>query len=73
MPILLPFEAPLFGVGRLTITSAELALYLVLLAWGVGVAFGGVGSVLRRGRGLVWPEDLVGRAVVCWWRTWLVS
>src|SRR5690242_11682922 len=34
LPLVLPFEAPLFHVGPLLVTTAELALYLVLAAWG---------------------------------------
>ena len=31
----LPFEAPLFSVGPLTITTVELLLYVTLMAWGL--------------------------------------
>jgi hypothetical protein len=34
----LPFEAPLFALGPLEITTVELVLYAALAAWGIGVA-----------------------------------
>src|SRR3954452_16678266 len=34
LPLVLPFEEPLFHVGPLLVTTAELALYLVLAAGG---------------------------------------
>jgi hypothetical protein len=38
LPLILPFEAPLFHAGPLLVTTAELALYMVLAAWGAAVA-----------------------------------
>jgi hypothetical protein len=40
LPLVLPFEAPLFHVGPLLVTTAELALYLVLGAWGGSLLVG---------------------------------
>jgi hypothetical protein len=48
LPLVLPFEAPLFHLGPLLITTAELAIYLVLAAWGAHVA---AALVRARGRG----------------------
>ena len=36
--LVLPFEAPLFRVGPLQLTTVELVLYAMLAAWGTGVA-----------------------------------
>jgi hypothetical protein len=40
LPLVLPFEAPLFHVGPLLVTTAELALYLVLGAWAASLLAG---------------------------------
>ena len=39
LAFVLPFEAPLFRVGPLQVTTVELALYAMLSAWGVAVAW----------------------------------
>jgi hypothetical protein len=63
----LPFEAPLFHVGPLQITSVELVLYATLAAWGLAVA-----SVLVRGGSSLRDataalrEDRLARATVVW-------
>ncbi len=57
-PLVLPFEAPLFRVGPLAITSVELALYLTLGAWAASV------TSLGRVRDLV--RAPLARAVVTW-------
>src|SRR5262245_34739247 len=71
LPLLLPFETPLFSLGPLVITSAELALYLVIAAWGVDLA------VRRRGswRGAIGlgPGDLLGRAAALWLAVVVIS
>jgi O-antigen ligase len=73
LPLVLPFEAPLFSVGPLVITSAELALYLTLAAWGLGVAAALARAASRRGAGDSVREalgraarDPVARAVALW-------
>ncbi len=38
LSLVLPFEAPLFHVGPLQITTVELVLYATLAAWGLGEA-----------------------------------
>ncbi len=70
LPLVLPFEVPLFRLGPLVITSAELVLYALLAAWGAGRV-----SALRRGarwRDLL-PPDRLGRAVALWLAVVLVS
>jgi hypothetical protein len=68
LPLLLPFEAPLFHLGPLTITTAELGLYAVLLAWGLGVA-GNVRATWARLR----SPDPLGRAVLAWLAVMVVA
>jgi hypothetical protein len=46
LALVLPFEAPLFRLGPLQITSVELVLYATLAAWGLAAALD-----LTRGRG----------------------
>jgi hypothetical protein len=58
LPLVLPFEVPLFGVGPLVITSAELVLYLLIAVWAAGRVSAG-----RRPPG---PTDWLGRAVIAW-------
>src|SRR4051794_8899526 len=80
LPVVLPFEAPLFPIGPLMLTSAELALYLVLGAWGVGVAWSAVrggswraaASRLRLAAGLD-GDDLLPRAVALWLAVVIIS
>jgi hypothetical protein len=65
LPLVLPFEAPLFQLGPLLITTAEVALYLVLAAWGAHL----VAKLVRaRGRspsrGEIVPEPLVWAAAL---------
>jgi hypothetical protein len=63
----LPFEAPLFRLGPLQITTVELALYATLAAWGIGVALD-----ICQGRAPWRPllaalgRDEMARAVVLW-------
>jgi hypothetical protein len=67
LAFVLPFETPLFSVGPLTVTSAELALYIVLAVWGLGVAWNLVRGSTRTGdalRGVA--RDPVARAVALW-------
>jgi hypothetical protein len=80
LPLVLPFEAPLFSLGPLVITSAEAALYLTLAAWGLGVGAALARSALRRGagdavRGVVGDisRDPVARAVGVWFLVVLAS
>jgi hypothetical protein len=84
LPLLLPFEAPLCTLGPLTITSAELALYLTVGAWGLGVmaaaarAAAGPGG-WRDGRARLADavglgrSDGLGRAVALWLGVMAVS
>jgi hypothetical protein len=76
LPLVLPFEAPLFPVGPLVITSAELGLYLVLAAWGADLALAAARAAARDGwragaarvRGALGlgAGDALGRAVALW-------
>lgn len=67
LAFILPFEAPLFQVGPLVVTSAELLLYLVLAVWGLGVARGLAQGVTRVGDAVAAVgRDRVARAVVLW-------
>jgi hypothetical protein len=36
LAVLLPFEAPILGLGPLTITTVELVLYALLITWAIG-------------------------------------
>ena len=58
LPLVLPFEVPLFPLGPLVLTSAELVLYPLLALWAAGRVSGG-----RRPR---WPADWLGRAALIW-------
>jgi O-antigen ligase len=76
LPLVLPFEAPLFPVGPLVVTSAELGLYLVLGAWAAGLALAAARAAARDGwragaarvRGAfgLGAGDALGRAVALW-------
>lgn len=74
LALVLPFEAPLFRLGPLQITTVELLLYATLAAWGIAI-------VLPRliGRGwplpaeLAWSTDPVVRAVALWFVVSLAS
>jgi hypothetical protein len=44
LALLLPFEAPLFRLGPLQLTTVELALYATLMAWGLVIAFDVLGG-----------------------------
>src|SRR5690348_1402340 len=83
LPLLLPFEAPLFPVGPIVVTSAELALYLVLGAWAVELAVAAARAAreagwraaarpIREALGLG-PDDALGRAVALWLAVVVVS
>jgi hypothetical protein len=54
LAVVLPFEAKLFRVGPLEITTVELALYAMLATWGIGIAL-----ELRAGR-RAWRASLDG-------------
>jgi hypothetical protein len=62
----LPYEAPLFALGPLQITTVELVLYAMLAAWGAGVAI----EVLRdrpwRDGRVEWMRDGLCRAAALW-------
>src|SRR4051812_31517454 len=66
----LPFEAPLFPLGPLVITSSELLLYPALAAWGLSLLVGGAAPAALAARaraGLVSAaRDPVARAVLLW-------
>jgi O-Antigen ligase len=67
LALVLPFEAPLFRLGPLQLTTVELALYAMLSAWGVGVAL----EVLRdraawRPAIVHLGRDPMARAAVLW-------
>ena len=64
LPLVLPFEAPLFSVGPLVVTTAELAIYALLAVWGVERAMAGrAGAAAAFGLG---AGDRLGRAVALW-------
>ena len=74
LALVLPFETPLFSVGPMLVTSAELALYLALAAWGLGVAWNLARGSTRAGdalRGVA--RDPVARAVALWMAVVAVS
>src|SRR4051794_583646 len=66
LALALPFEAPLFRAGPLLVTSAELALYLAVAAWGLTLiaplARGGLQAV----RQAVVGADPLARAAALW-------
>src|SRR5205814_10695144 len=70
LAVVLPFEAPLFRAGPLLITSAELALYLALAAWGLSLArpllSGGLQVARAQARGAVAGADPLAWAVALW-------
>jgi O-Antigen ligase len=55
LALLLPFEAPLFRVGPLQLTTVELVLYATLAAWGLTVAL----QALPARRDPAWPARAV--------------
>jgi hypothetical protein len=67
LAFVLPFEAPLFALGPLQITSVELALYAMLGAWGLAVALD-----MARGRSswrdgmTAWRGDPLVQAAALW-------
>jgi hypothetical protein len=71
LAFLLPFEAPLFRLGPLLITSSELMLYLLIGAWATSaLATGAASFVGAAGRARTAVRNLsrdpVGRAVTLW-------
>jgi O-Antigen ligase len=71
---ILPFEAPLFRVGPLHITTVELVLYALLLAWGLAV----IARATRAPRPLeellaALPRDPLARAALAWSAVMFVS
>jgi hypothetical protein len=63
----LPFEAPLFRVGPLLITSTELALYVALAAWGASLLAGDrMRALTSRARRFVSEADPLARAAALW-------
>jgi hypothetical protein len=70
LPLILPFEAPLFRVGPLVITTAELALYVLLGTWTAAALV--EWTPLRRG----WSQLIgnpIARAVALWLTVLVVS
>jgi hypothetical protein len=67
LAFVLPFEAPLFRLGPLQITSVELVLYGTLAAWGLAVALDlpRSGSSLRGLQGALRAEPL-GQGAALW-------
>lgn len=55
LALTLPFEAPLFRVGPLQVTTVELALYATLAAWGLTVALDLGVDVAQAVRASAWP------------------
>jgi O-Antigen ligase len=55
LALLLPFEAPLFRVGPLQLTTVELALYATLAVWGLSVAMQAWPALRDR----AWPDRVV--------------
>jgi O-Antigen ligase len=73
LAVVMPFEAPLFRVGPLLVTTVELALYATLAAWGlvvarrlVALARSSTGIVVERAMGDVLRDDPLGQAAILW-------
>jgi O-Antigen ligase len=74
LALVLPFEAPLFRLGPLQITTVELALYATLAAWGVGVAIDvAQGRTAWRSSLASLGRDEMARAVLLWAAVLFVS
>ncbi len=76
LALLLAFEAPLFRLGPLQITTVELVLYAALAAWGVAVMLdiwrGGL-SKAWAGGAAAWRTDPAVQAAVLWCAVLFVS
>jgi len=72
LAVVLPFEAPLFSLGPLVITTSELCLYAAMAAWGVSLLIETSRSLHRRPAWLALEDaasvvrDPVARAVAIW-------
>jgi hypothetical protein len=71
--LILPFEAPLFRVGPLQITSVELLMYVTLALFAVDVSLRSVRSPGSVRRAIIaWRHDPLARAAVLWVSTVVV-
>ena len=71
--VVLPFETPLVRLGPLTVTTCELAIYLLLATWAIGVVARGTRAGLGRAVSALWRDEIspsardpIGRAVAVW-------
>jgi hypothetical protein len=69
LALVLPFEAPLFRLGPLQITTVELVLYAMLAAWTVALASDGIGhrATVSKAMAALRTDTMVQAAIV--WAT----